>query len=71
MTRMELPLEMLGVTTPKGIRIHLYNVEGDRRETVCGRWIGVNARHLVLGGNGPQVSADFADCRKCLREVTA
>lgn len=67
----ELPLEMLGVTTPKGTRIHLYNVEGDRTETVCGRKIGVNVRALDLGGFGPQVAADFADCRKCLEGVRA
>lgn len=68
---MDMPLEMLGITTPKGTRIHLYNVEGDRTETVCGRKIGVNTRALALGGFGPQVAADFADCRRCLKAVGA
>lgn len=66
-----LPLEMLGVTTPKGTLIHLYDIEGERRFTLCGRWIGENARALALGGSGRQVSADFADCRKCLKAVGA
>lgn len=64
-----LPLEMLGIATPKGTRIHLYDVEGDRTETVCGRKIGVNTRYLGVGGLGPQVSADRADCRQCLKAV--
>lgn len=65
-----LPLEMLGIRTPKGTRIHLYDVEGERLKTVCGQRIGVNTRYLGLGGSGPQVSADLADCRKCLRLAT-
>ncbi len=68
---MDMPLEMLGVQTPKGTLIHLYNVEGERRFTLCDRWIGENARALALGGNGRQVSADLADCRRCLKAVGA
>ena len=66
-----LPLEMLGITTPKGNRIHLYDVEGYRLQTVCGRRIGVNTHLLAVGGLGPQLSADLADCRKCLKAVGA
>lgn len=65
-----LPLEMLGIQTPKGSAIHLYDVEGDRCSTVCGRSIGVNPRYLGLGGHGGQVSADLATCRECLRLAT-
>jgi hypothetical protein len=62
-----MPLEMLGIRTPRGSRIHLYNVEGERRETLCGRHIGVNPRLLGVGGVGPQVSADLSDCGGCAR----
>lgn len=63
----ELPLQLLGVRTPKGQRIHLYDTEGDRLTTLCARYIGVNTRHLGVGGFGGQVSADLADCGKCRR----
>lgn len=66
-----LPLELLGIRTPKGSAIHLYDVEGERASTLCGRSIGVNPRYLGLGGHGGQVSADLADCRDCLRLAAA
>lgn len=66
-----LPLELLGIRTPKGTLVHLYDIEDDRKSTLCGRVIGVNPRYLGLGGLGPQVSADLADCRNCLRLAAA
>jgi hypothetical protein len=60
----ELPLQLLGIHTPKGARIHLYDLEGERRYTLCNRWIGVNSRHLGLGGPSA-FSADLADCARC------
>jgi hypothetical protein len=63
--RHELPLQLLGTYVGKGYRIHLYNIESDRRYTVCGRTGLPNPRGMGLGGWG--VSADLADCDKCLR----
>jgi hypothetical protein len=60
----ELPLQLLGIHTPKGTRIHLYDLEGERQYTLCNRWIGVNSRHLGLGGSSA-LSADLADCARC------
>lgn len=67
MSTNELPLEFLGITTPKGTTVHLYDVEADRLTTLCGRRIGWNPRHLGIGGVGPQVSSDTTTCKSCLR----
>jgi hypothetical protein len=61
----ELPLQLLGTRVGKGYRIHLYNIESDRRRTVCGRTGLPNPRGMGLGGWG--VSADLSDCNKCRR----
>lgn len=66
----DLPLELLGIHTPKGTRIHLYDLEGERQYTLCGRWIGVNTRHLGLGGSSG-LSADLADCQRCGKLASA
>jgi hypothetical protein len=65
-----LSIEFLGVTTPRGAAIHLYDVEGDRLSTLCGRHIGYNTFHLAVGGIGPQVSSDLVSCGSCVRLAT-
>lgn len=63
----ELPLQLLGVRTPKGQAVHLYDLEGDRLKTLCSRWICVNPTYLGLGGDSRQVSADLASCQVCIK----
>lgn len=65
-TLTEIPLEMLGIHTPKGRLVHLYDVDGSRKATLCGRQIGINPRYLGLGASAP-VSADLVDCARCSR----
>jgi hypothetical protein len=61
----EMPSRMRGLCTPRGHRVHLYDVEGDRRSTLCGSMIGVNPLTLIYG---PYIlPADRADCSKCRR----
>jgi hypothetical protein len=65
----DLPLQLFGIRAGKGYRIHLYDTEGDRLSTLCGRVIGINPRWLApefsasSGGESP----DRADCGKCRR----
>ena len=61
----EMPTQMRGICTPRGHRVHLYDVEGDRRSTLCGSLIGVNPLTLIYGWY--ILPADRADCSKCRR----
>jgi hypothetical protein len=67
MTMIDFTLQLLGIHVGKGTTVHLYDLDGERRFTVCGRRIGVNPRFLGPG-NSTGVSADLADCPKCRRE---
>jgi hypothetical protein len=66
--RTELPLQLLGVFMPKGNVVHLYDLEGERLLTLCGRNIQINPRHIGLGNSSERCApAESAGCSKCLR----
>ena len=68
----ELPLQLLAVTTPKGVRRHLFDLEGNKLFSLCGRRLGINPRHLYLGTWVLNVSSsDNANCPTCLRLARA
>jgi hypothetical protein len=62
-------LQLLGIRAGKGATVHLYDLDDERRFTVCGRRIGVNPR-LLGPGTSIGLPADSADCSNCRRRAT-
>jgi len=63
------PIEYSGIRTPRGDVIHLYDIEGERGETLCGRHIGINPRYLAGPTNSRALPAEQVGCRTCYKKT--
>lgn len=62
----EFPISLFSVGLARGTVLHLFDEEGDRVETLCGRRIRTNPRYLGLGSQFVQ-SSDNATCKRCVK----